>query len=201
MAIGGGGLDHARADEREVERGGGDAAGIEFGRYAAQPLIESGFGGLVGRPMRRGDEEDIERGDADDLPALLFELRDEREEQLHVSEVVELDGAGEIVEAVERVEDGAADRFAGIGDDDVDAVGAQLFDQRRNLLALTEIAGQANRLAAECFHLLAHGFQLVGGARHEDQPCARARQSIAELLADAVARPRDEDGFARYLSA
>ena len=86
----------------------------------AGPGVERGLGGDVGREARRvGLHPD--RGDVDDEPRLaLAHVGQQTHDQLDRAEVVELDRALEVVEAVVGERDRAADRAAGVVDEDVD---------------------------------------------------------------------------------
>ncbi len=122
----------------------------------------------------------------------------EGEEELHRAKVIQVHGPRKVVEAVERVEDGAANRFAGVADDKVYARGEtqQLLDQCLNGLSIRQIAGKNVGAAAPGFDLLFHFEQLVGGAGHKDQTGFRAGEGLRQAFADAEACSGDKDGLA-----
>ena len=124
--------DHRRAHQRHVDVRRVDALVQELRGRALRERVERRLRRDVGGEARRARQH-ADRADVDDVTAaLLGHLRQEREDQLHRAEVVELHRALEVVEAVERVQHRAPDRAPGVVDEEVDGavVGEDLLCQR-----------------------------------------------------------------------
>ncbi len=142
--------DHRRAHERHVDRREVDALVEELGRRARGERVERRLRRHVGREARRVRQH-ADRRDVDDVAALLLDhLRQEAHDEPQRAEIVELHRALEIVEAVERVDDAAADRAAGVVDEIVArAVLLQhARDQRIARGQVGDVGGVDPRLAA-----------------------------------------------------
>ena len=120
------------------------------------------------------------------------------EDQLHRAEVVELDRALEVVEAVVAERDRAADRAARVVDEHVDRrmVREHLRDELLDRLGVGDVRRVDVRAAAELHDLVAHVFELVGAARDEQRDPAGARELDRGRAADPARRAGDEDRLA-----
>src|SRR5262249_13559801 len=154
--------------------------------------------GLVGGPLGRGYQEDVDRGDVDHVALPGNQGRDERQQELNRAKVVQVHRPREIVQAVERIEDRAPDRLAGVADHKIDSVGElkQLSQQRLNRRGIRQIAGKNVSATTLGFDLLFHFEQFVGGACHQEQVGFRLGETHRQTFANAEACSSDEDGLA-----
>ena len=112
--------DHLRAHERHVDRRERHAVADHLRRHHPRPRVQRRLRRHVGREARRVGLH-ADRRDVDDVAAAaLAHVREQQHRQPDRAEVVELHRALEVVEAVERQRDRAADRAAGVVDEDVD---------------------------------------------------------------------------------
>ena len=160
--------------------------------------IESGLRSHVGGEARRvGLRPD--RADVDDVALLARpHRRQQRQDQPHRTEVVELDRALEVVVAVVGEGDRAADRTAGVVDEDVDVavVGQHLLGHPLDVLDVGEVAlvdvGGSSAGDDLVFGLL----QLVEGAGDQEHGPARVGDLDRGRFADPRGGAGDEDDFA-----
>ena len=115
-----------------------DPVGDDLGRDAAREGVERSLRRHVGGEARRvGLDADARH--VHDVPEVaLAHPGKEREDQLERTEVVELDRALVVVEAVVRGLDGAADRAARVVYEDVDAA-VRVEDLMRDALDVLEL--------------------------------------------------------------
>jgi hypothetical protein len=156
--------------------------------------IERGFGRDVGGKSRRVRQH-ADRRDVDDVAVLLLgHFRHEARNQADRAEVVELHRALEIMEAVERVHDAAADRSPGVVDQVV--AGAVILEHLRHQRVarrhVGDVAGVYPALAAGRLDFLLRVEQLFlavvslgfdAGARAGVRPGKRAPEAAAAARA------------------
>ena len=129
----------------------------------------------------------------DDVPAaLVAHVRQQAEHQLHGGEVVEVDRALVVVEAVVAERDGAPDRASRVVDEHVDAgvVGQQRLDELVDRVEVAQVARRDVGGAAGGLDLGLDLVELVLRARDEDRDAARGGDLQRGGAADAATTRR-----------
>ena len=128
--------------------------------------------------------------------ALLQEARYQPHGHAHRADVVELHGALVVVDAVQRLEDGAADRVGGVVDQGVhprmlmqDSVQAG-----GDAVRVGQVGGVDPGPAAFAVDVVLHPFQFLFPARHQAQSGAARGQLFGRFLADAAGGTGEHDG-------
>ena len=134
--------------------------------------------------------------------------RQQREQQPDRPEVVDVDRALEVVEAVVGELDRAADRLAGVADDDVDvtALGERPRRERLDAGGVGEVGGMCPRVAPRGLYLRCDLLQPVRGAGRQQDRGTAGRKPARGRLAEPVGGPGDQhhlagDGLPQLLLA
>ena len=147
--------------------------------------IEGCFRRLIGGLSWCREQECIHCRDVDHMALPRDQSGDQRERKLHGAEVIQILGPRIIVQAVERVENGTPDGFAGVVDDNTDSTRQlkQLLHQGLNFVEMGQIAGQDVGSTALGFDSLFHFLQFIGGAHHQEQMGFRFGQTLHQAPA------------------
>ena len=118
---------------------------------------------------------------------LLDHLREESEDQPHGAEIIELHRALEVVEAIKRIDNGAADRTPRVVHEKFDGrmLGEDFFGDRVDCIHVGQVAGVGEAASTGLGDLLARRFKLVRIARDDDDRRAGAGQLPRRRLTDA----------------
>ncbi|MGF7151149.1 hypothetical protein FHS96_004812 [Sphingomonas zeicaulis] len=93
------------------------------------------------RPSEGRVQQHIRRRDAEDMPAPPPQCRNKCEDEPHRSKIIHRDRTGHVVETIERIEQGSADRLAGVADQDVDPAGCKVARQCLDHRSVDQIRG------------------------------------------------------------
>ena len=177
--------DHRRLNQRHVDGGELDAGVGVFRGGAAGKGVQRRLGSHVGGKARRVGEH-ANRGNVDHLPlALPGHARQEGQRDPQRAEIVDVHGALEVVKTIRRVLDGAADRAAGIVDEDIDAAVLFVHDggELGAGLLVPYVGGIGEHLAA----ILGAGLDL-GVGRSELFRITRDDDDVGTSLDDLLGR-------------
>ena len=120
------------------------------------------------------------------------------ENEAHRGEVVELHGALEVVEAVDRQLESATNRVPGVVDQHVDAtvLGEDALDDAVACLEVGEVDGVLLALAARCMNLGGELGQGLPAPREQEGFGAERRHLARHLAPDPARGPGDDDHLA-----
>ena len=182
--------DHRRPHQRHVDRRDVDSVVDHLGGDHPAERVERRLRGDVGGEARRVGLG-ADRADVDDVARLVGPHRgQQREDQPHRAEVVDLHRPLVVVEAVVGEADRAADRAAGVVDEDVDpaVVGEDLVGHPLDVLGVGHVAAVDVGDPAGGLDLLPWSPRACPSSGRRAAPCAPASATLT-----AVALPIPEE--------